>query len=87
MKWVCGFANAQGGVIFIGTDDQGHAVGVSDARKLMEDTPNQISDVLGIVAEVNLIDENGKDVIEIRVEPSSFPISYHGEYHYRSGTT
>ena len=87
MKWVCGFANAQGGVIFIGTDDQGHAVGVSDARKLMEDIPNQISDVLGIVAEVNLIDENGKDVIEIRVEPSSFPISYHGEYHYRSGTT
>lgn len=41
LKWVCGFANAQGGTIYIG----------------------------------------------IKVKPSTFPISYHGEFHYRSGTT
>jgi ATP-dependent DNA helicase RecG len=36
LKWVCGFANAQGGVIFIGKDDDGKVVGVDDSKKLME---------------------------------------------------
>jgi len=30
LKWVCGFANAQGGVIFIGKDDNGKPVDVAD---------------------------------------------------------
>ena len=25
LKWVCGFANAHGGTIYIGVDDKGHA--------------------------------------------------------------
>ena len=37
MKWVCGFANAQGGVIFIGKDDNGNVVGIDDYKKLMDD--------------------------------------------------
>ncbi len=35
LKWVCGFANAQGGVIFIGKDDNGNVVNVADYKKLM----------------------------------------------------
>ena len=35
LKWVCGFANAQGGVIFIGKDDGGKVVGIVDHKKLM----------------------------------------------------
>ena len=31
--------------------------------------------------------KDGKDYLEIKVDPSSFPISYHGEFHYRSGAT
>ena len=31
--------------------------------------------------------KDGRDYIEIRVSPSSFPISYHGEFHYRSRAT
>ena len=31
--------------------------------------------------------KDGKDYLEIKVGPSSFPISYHGEFHYRSGAT
>jgi len=30
LKWICGFANAQGGKIFIGIDDKGGVVGVED---------------------------------------------------------
>ena len=87
LKWLCGFANAQGGTIYIGIDDAGNVVGVKDIKKLMEDIPNKIQSGLGIVADVNKHTKDGKDYLEIKVSPSSFPISYHGEFHYRSGAT
>lgn len=87
LKWICGFANAQGGTIFIGIDDKGNVVGVKDIKKLMEDIPNKIQSGLGIVADVNRLEKNGKEYIEIKVKPSTYPVSYHGEYHYRSGST
>ena len=33
LKWICGFANAQGGTLYIGVDDKGNVVGVKDAKK------------------------------------------------------
>ncbi len=87
LKWLCGFANARGGTIYIGVDDAGNVVGVKDVKKLMEDIPNKIQSGLGIVADVNKHTKDGKDYLEIKVDPSSFPISYHGEFHYRSGAT
>ncbi len=27
IKWICGFANAEGGIIFIGKNDNGNAIG------------------------------------------------------------
>lgn len=87
LKWICGFANAQGGTIFIGKDDNGSVVGVNNAKKLLEDLPNKITTVLGIVAEVNLHETEQGDYIEIVVEPQPNPVSCKGEYHYRSGST
>lgn len=87
LKWVCGFANAQGGTIYIGIDDAGNVVGVKNIKKLLEDIPNKIQTGLGIVADVNKLSRDGKDYLEIKVKPSAFPISYHGEFHYRSGAT
>lgn len=87
LKWVCGFSNAQGGIIYIGIDDAGNAVGVKNIKKLLEDIPNKIQSGLGIVADVNKLTKGGIDYIEIKIKPSSFPVSYHGEYHYRSGST
>ena len=87
LKWVCGFANAYGGRIYIGVRDDGTVVGVSDSKRLLEDIPNKIRDTMGIVADVDLQERDGKKYIEIHVSPSSYPVSYHGEYHYRSGST
>ena len=87
LKWICGFANAQGGVIYIGKNDKGKVVGLEDSKKLLTDIPNKIQATMGIVADVNLHEENGLEFISIKVTPSSFPVSYHGEYHYRSGST
>ena len=87
LKWICGFANAQGGRIYIGIADNQQVVGVSNSHRLLEDIPNKIVTTLGIVCDVNLLEREGKDVIEIVVEPSNMPIAYKGEYHIRSGAT
>lgn len=87
LKWVCGFANANGGTIFIGKDDGGKTVGVADAKKLLEDIPNKVRDVLGILVDVNLHETVKGDYLEIIVEPYPNAVNYKGQYHYRSGST
>ena len=87
LKWICGFANAQGGVLEIGRNDRGEVVGVKNILQLLEDVPNKIQALLGIVAEVNLKSEGGTEYLEIVVDPYPNPISYKGEFHYRSGST
>ena len=87
LKWICGFANAQGGKIYIGVDDTGKVVGVQNGKRLLEEIPNKIQTNLGFLANVNLLSKNGMDYIEIIVSPSSYPVSYKGEYHFRSGST
>ncbi len=86
LKWICGFANALGGRIYIGKDDAGQVVGLKNARKLLEDLPNKIRDHLGLMPEINLLHEDGRDVIEIVVTPSTVPISLRGSYYWRSGS-
>ena len=87
LKWICGFANAQGGVLEIGRNDRGEVVGVKNILQLLEDVPNKIQALLGIVVEVNLKSEGGVEYLEIVVDPYPNPISYKGEFHYRSGST
>ncbi len=87
LKWICGFANAYGGKVFIGLDDNGNALGLSNTQKLMEDIPNKIVNYLGVLADVNLLENRGEQYIEIIVTPSSVPISFKGIYYYRSGST
>ncbi len=77
----------RGGTVYIAIDDAGNVVGIKIIKKLMEDIPNKIQNGLGIVADVNKLTKEGLDYIEIKVEPRSFPIRYHGEFHYRSGST
>jgi len=57
LDWICGFANAQGGKIYIGKDDNGSVIGIVDYKELMEKNPNKIKNILGITAEVNLLQE------------------------------
>lgn len=87
LKWVCGFANAIGGTIYIGKDDQGKVVGLPDYHKLLEDIPNKIRNAMGIICDVNLQEEDGKPYLEIKVNPYSVPVSLRGRYYYRSGST
>lgn len=87
LKWICGFANANGGTIYIGKNDSGEVVGLKDSKKLLEDIPNKTKDILGILVDVNLHQTEKGDFIEIIVEAYPYPVNYKGQYHYRSGST
>ncbi len=87
LKWVCGFANAIGGVIYIGLDDEGNVVHLTDYARLLEDIPNKIRNTMGIICDVQLHDEEGKKYISFKVNPYSVAVSLRGRYYYRSGST
>ncbi|MDZ7794585.1 MAG: ATP-binding protein [Spirochaetia bacterium] len=87
LKWICGFANADGGMIYIGKDDNGKVVGLSNYAKLMEDLPNKIRNAMGIICDVQLNETDNKKFISIKVNPYSVPVSLRGRFYYRSGST
>ena len=87
LKWICGFANAEGGVLEIGRADNGEITGISNAGELLEILPNKIREYLGIMVDVNLRYEEEKEYVQIIVDPYPNPISYKGEYYVRVGST
>lgn len=87
LKWVCGFANAQGGRLLVGVRDNGEVCGVADAKRLMEDIPNKVRDLMGILVDVNLKEDQRKEYVEVVTEAYPYPVSYRGKYYRRSGAT
>ena len=87
LKEICGFANAQGGTLYIGINDKGDVVGVEQAKQLMEKLPNQCIMTMGIAPDVNLHEEQDRQYISLSVKPSELAIAYKGKYYFRSGTT
>ena len=87
LEWICGFANAQGGKIYIGCDDDGKVIGLPNIRKLLEDVPNKIRNAMSIVVDVNQLERDGKEYLEIVVPPYPVAINCKGVYYYRSGST
>ena len=67
--------------------DNGKVCGVQDAKKLMEDIPNKVRDMMGILVDVNLKEKGGKSYLEIVTEAYPYPVSFRGKYYQRSGAT
>lgn len=87
LRSIAGFANSMGGSLYVGVDDQGNLVGLEEPKRLLQEIPGKVEEILGISCEVELLEEDGKPFIEVKVKPSSFPVDYHGEYYLRSGAT
>lgn len=87
LRWVCGFANAEGGVLVIGRDNKGRVTGIAGAARLLEELPNKVRDLLGIIVDVNLRRQGDREYVEIVTPAFSSPISYRGHYYRRSGST
>ncbi len=87
LQYLCGFANAQGGTLYIGINDEGNVCGISNAHKLLENLPNQINQTMGLLAQVDLFTQDDKEYISIHVDAADQAISYRGKFYYRSGST
>jgi ATP-dependent DNA helicase RecG len=87
LKTIVGFANAQGGTIYIGKNDNGEIVGVEDHVKLLESLPNKIRDLIGILPQINRFEAAGMYYLEISTIPYSVAISLRGVYYVRAGST
>lgn len=61
LKWLCGYANADGGTLYIGVNDDGYVVGIEDSKRMLEGLPNKINDKLGIVASINIHKASGAE--------------------------
>ena len=70
LKWICGFANAQGATMFFGVDDDLEVYGLKDAKRLLEDIPNKITTTMGLVVDVDLRIQDGLDYLEVTIVPS-----------------
>ncbi len=87
LKWVCGFANAQGGTLDIGVGDDGNVVGIDNAKYLLENLPNKCIQATGIVPNIELGSDDGRDYLVIHIKPSEQPVTCNGKYYMRSGST
>jgi ATP-dependent DNA helicase RecG len=87
LKWVCGFANAQGGTIEIGKNNKGIVVGVVDAAKFLDELPKKIRATMGIIVDVNLRKKKTLEYIVVKVKAYPNAISYRSKYYLRSGST
>jgi ATP-dependent DNA helicase RecG len=87
LKAISAMANANGGRLFVGLDDQGNPVELHNTKKMLEDIPNTIRNRLNILSTVELEKRAGHKIILITISPSSIPVSFNGKYYLRSGST
>jgi ATP-dependent DNA helicase RecG len=86
LKTICAFANSDGGVLYIGVDDNSKVIGLDDGKKLVEILPNKINNRVGLIVDVLLNQESCSEYIEINVKKSYAPVSYSGKFYQRSGS-
>ena len=91
LETVCSFANAKGGIIYIGITDEGKVNGVSIGKKTIEDLANEIRrtidpSISGIGIEV--LKADSKDIVKISVpESPTKPHLYRNRGYQRLGKT
>lgn len=87
LAYISGFANAQGGTLYVGINDTGQVVGIDNAKYLLENLPNKTVQATGIIPNIEILSANGKEYIAIHIKQSLQPITCNGKYYLRSGST
>ncbi|MCL2296425.1 MAG: putative DNA binding domain-containing protein [Methanomassiliicoccaceae archaeon] len=88
LETICAFANSQsGGRLDIGKNDKGETVGVRNAKKLLEEIPNAVKNLMNFHPTVEAVTEGGKTYIVITIKPQEEAVDLRGAYYKRSGST
>ena len=87
LREICAFANADGGTLYVGVEDDGTIVGVNNVSYLLENLPNKIKDKLSFIAVVDRRTEGDIEYVAIVVQPQANPILYDGHCYISIGST
>lgn len=87
LAYISGFANSQGGTLYVGINDSGEVVGIDNAKYLLENLPNKIIQATGIIPDIEVLNRKDKEYIAIHIKPTDQPVSCNGKYYMRSGST
>ena len=52
-EWISGYANANGGTLYIGVNDDGYVIGLKDSKYLLDTLPNQVNSLMGITISID----------------------------------
>ena len=87
MKVISAFANSDGGELRIDLMIMENQLELSMQKNCLRIFLIRLEIFWGIIPDVGIKAENGKEIIVITIKPSSVPISYHGSFYRRSGST
>ena len=70
LKTICAFANSEGGILYIGLNDDAEILGVENIEELIELLPNKINNRLGLVVDIILKNANKKHILYVNYPDS-----------------
>ncbi|MBU1169562.1 MAG: putative DNA binding domain-containing protein [Proteobacteria bacterium] len=86
IETLCAFANSDGGIVFIGINDKGNAIGVDANKESTQKWINQIksSTYPAVVPDVEILKIKDKQIISLSVTSYPVkPVSFKGKYYKR----
>ncbi len=86
LKQICGFANGNGGKLYIGINDNGVCIGVENTKRLLEELPNKILTLVGLIIPIEAIKIDSITILCLTVLSADQPVSFRGKFYIRSGT-
>jgi len=79
------FANSRGGALLLGIRNDGEIVGTQTDDKMLQRIADLIASHLGIALSIQVVEMEGRPVIEIKVETAWHLVSYGARYLRRVG--
>lgn len=87
LKTLFAFANTQGGKVMLGVKNNGTVKGFKVSNEALRDITEKIVSKLGIHSDIEVKENQGKQVVEIKVNKSNALVSFEGKYYERIGNT
>lgn len=77
-KWVCAFANSNGGKIYLGVNTDNEIIGIEDINTQYHLINNNIFEKLNVRIDMRILNSSNIDYIEVSVKQFSILLTYEG---------